>query len=436
MSSHDREIDTERTAISDTHRPAAHPEDGDDLADALQKAKVAAALFGNAPLALKVGRFTVLDRIGAGGMGEVFSAYDDQLDRKVAIKLVRPDTASPRAERRLLAEARAVAKLSHPNVVQVYEAGPFGDRVFIAMEFIAGQPLHAWATSDMPWRDKLTAIDGTARGLAAAHAAGLLHRDIKPSNILVGEDGRVAIIDFGLAQAGTSDGEDSAGDRSSQAFGGTPAYMAPEQAKFGGSEHSDQFSLCVTAYEVLYGQQPFANDRLPCWGHDAEPVLPRGDVPPWVGQVLLRGLSLDPAARFESVEALRVALQRDPVRRRKRILGRASLIAGGLMVGIASVFGVQQSDRGPLRRFGHGPVRGLVRGRSSPASETNHLHEAILRRDRLALRRGRPWRLRAAMVERPSRRPAKRPMWTARNRQRNWTAASRASSTGGARFGR
>ena len=301
------------------------------LAEALEKAKVAAALFDETSTAPKVGRFTLLDRVGAGAMGEVFAAYDDQLDRKVAIKLVRADATSSEADERLLREARAVAKLSHPNVVQVYDVGTIGDRVFIAMEFLEGESLHEWAKAALPWRDKLAVLDRAARGLAAAHAAGLMHRDIKPSNIMVGSGERVSVIDFGLASVDTD------------AVGGTLAYMAPEQAAGRASMRSDQFSLCVTAFEVLYGQRPFRDDALPSLRHQqAAPGLPSGvDVPGWVGHAILRGLAMDPEARFDNIEALRSAWRRDPVRRRRRVFGALALAAAGLAAGGAIAVGVQ-----------------------------------------------------------------------------------------------
>jgi serine/threonine protein kinase/tetratricopeptide (TPR) repeat protein len=178
-----------------------------DVAARIRKASVKAALFKK-PTQMRVGRFILLERIGAGAMGEVYAAYDEQLDRKVALKLVRSAVKdSTRAHERLLREAQTLAQLSHPNVVQVYEAGTHEGNVFIAMEFIRGQTLTAWleTTAELPraqrQREILRQFVAAGRGLEASHRAGLAHRDFKPDNVLVGDDGRVRVVDFGLARA-------------------------------------------------------------------------------------------------------------------------------------------------------------------------------------------------------------------------------------------
>ncbi len=153
-----------------------------------------------------VGRYVVLDRIGAGGMGVVYAAYDPELDRRVALKLLRPDRFGGDAGRlRLLREAQALARLTHPNVVAVYDVGTFGDRVFVAMELVEGETLRQWLRAEprspRPWREVLERFLPAGRGLAAAHAAGLVHRDFKPENVLLGRDGRARVVDFGLAKA-------------------------------------------------------------------------------------------------------------------------------------------------------------------------------------------------------------------------------------------
>ncbi|MEM9489961.1 MAG: serine/threonine-protein kinase, partial [Myxococcota bacterium] len=179
----------------------------DNVAGNLRKAQVRAALFNRPLKPVTIGRFTLLEQIGAGGMGEIYTAYDDQLDRKVAIKLVRSGADSAdRADQRLLREAKILARLSHPNIVQVYEAGAVGDRVFIAMELIRGTTLTRWldSQSDRPRHDRQIAIlrqfVAAGRGLEAAHQTDLAHRDFKPDNVLVGDDGRVRVVDFGLAR--------------------------------------------------------------------------------------------------------------------------------------------------------------------------------------------------------------------------------------------
>ncbi|GAB4567196.1 MAG: hypothetical protein Tsb0020_19550 [Haliangiales bacterium] len=180
----------------------------DDLFGDLEKGRVFEALFGEPIAESKISRFRLLEHIGSGGMARVFAAYDEQLDRKVAIKVVRPrDAASTVSNQRLLREAQTLAQLSHPNIVQVYEAGDHGDAVFIAMEFVRGQTLSEWlsGTHELPrrrrWREILALFMSAGRGLEAAHRAGLVHRDFKPDNVLVGDDGRVRVADFGMARA-------------------------------------------------------------------------------------------------------------------------------------------------------------------------------------------------------------------------------------------
>ena len=177
--------------------PAAPP-----LADQLARADLKARLFGAPAESTRVGRFAVLRRIGAGGMGVVYAAYDEQLGRKVAIKLVRPGRDDPDASARSRREAQALARLSHPNVVHVYEVGEYQGQVYLAMEFVQGETLRAWQTrTPRPWQDTVAMYLQAGRGLAAAHARGLVHRDFKPDNVLVGdEDQRPRVLDFGLAR--------------------------------------------------------------------------------------------------------------------------------------------------------------------------------------------------------------------------------------------
>ena len=198
---------------------AALPDVRGDLGRELLRASLKAQLFGTLQEPTRISRFALIERLAVGGMGEIYTAYDEQLDRKVAIKLVRPDRLDPdeardgdgdapagTANTRLLREAQTLARLSHPNVVQVYEAGVCGDRVFLAMELIRGQSLRQWLAEHSElaepqrWRAILSKFLAAGRGLAAAHAAGLVHRDVKPDNVLVGQDGRVCVADFGLAR--------------------------------------------------------------------------------------------------------------------------------------------------------------------------------------------------------------------------------------------
>ncbi|HEY0134809.1 MAG TPA: serine/threonine-protein kinase, partial [Nannocystis sp.] len=315
----------------------------------------------------RIGRFHVLRLIGEGGMGMVFAAYDEELDRKVAIKLLRnlPGEGSI-GRTRLLREAQALARLSHPNVVTVYEVGEFEQQVFIAMEFVLGDTLYKWLRDGArPWREVVRVFIEAGRGLAVAHAAGILHRDFKPANVLLGTDGRVRVLDFGLALAqGRRDGDAElvgahSGSSSSMrqealteagAVLGTPAYMAPERYIAGRTVDArvDQFSFCVALHEALYGARPFPGreyaELRKTILRGTIPEAPRGSkVPKWLRRVVLRGLALDPANRFPDMEALLVALQRDPDRTRR-------LVFAGLGVGavlIAGGYGLAQATGGP-----------------------------------------------------------------------------------------
>src|SRR5258707_610263 len=220
-------------------------------------------------------------------MGVVYAAYDPELDRKVAVKLLRAeaDTKSNAraAQARLLREAQAMARLSHPNVISVHDVGALGTQVFIAMEFVEGKTLTRWLKEKpLTPREIVQTFLQAGKGLAAAHAAGLVHRDFKPDNVLIGNDGRIKVLDFGLARAV----EDVVGDAPtlppqvvasglstprqlearltrSGAFLGTPAYMAPEQLLGKTIDaRADQFSFCVALYEALYGERPFAANSI------------------------------------------------------------------------------------------------------------------------------------------------------------------------------
>ncbi len=313
-----------------------------------------------------VGRYVILGLIGRGGMGEVYAAYDPQLDRRIALKLLHDSALSGDAphigRERLLREAKAIARLSHPNVVVVHDAGAIadalrGDRVFLAMEFIEGDTVSAWlAAAPRAWRAVRDLFVAAGEGLAAAHEAGLVHRDFKPQNVMVGRDGSVRVMDFGLA----SDTSESASDGDSSlnlgdlaraptpetvaltrtgVLLGTPLYMAPEQFRAQATDaRSDQFSFCVALYEALYGERPFASDSLGVLvaavlgGRVREPAA-RARVPSFLRRLLLRGLAADPAARYPSMRELLDELRRDPARRRRAAmvgaLLAAAVVAGG-----------------------------------------------------------------------------------------------------------
>lgn len=272
-----------------------------------------------------VGRYVILDVVGSGGMGIVYAAYDPELERKVALKLVRPDRcrflSGPTSRLRLLREAQAVARLSHPNVVAVHDAGAWasldGDQIYVAMELVQGRTLRQWLQeAPRTWREGLSVLLDAGRGLAAAHAAGLVHRDVKPDNVLIGEDGRVRMADFGLVLRAEEAGEER---DPSGTVPGTPAYLAPESLRGEPADaRTDQYAFCVTLWEALHGARP------------RDPVPADRRVPSWVRQALLRGLSSDPAARFPSMEALLAVLSRDPaVVRRRWLAGAAVVLAAG-----------------------------------------------------------------------------------------------------------
>ena len=299
----------------------------------------------------RIGRFTVLERLGEGGMGVVYAAYDELLDRKVALKLLHHGGYD---DDRLLREAQAMARLTHPNIVSFYEVGSLGARRFIAMEFVRGQSLDAWlAAGARDWRAVLPLLLAAGRGLEAAHRAGIVHRDYKPQNTLVGHDGSVKVADFGLARTSVTARADPepavapAGRRlldlaltREGAIVGTPAYMAPEQhAGRACDERSDQFSFCVTAYQALHGALPFTTSSLPALhaaiaGGHVQPAPSGSAVPAWLRRAVLRGLAADPARRHPSMAALLAALADDPATARRRRL-RIGLFGAGLgLVGL------------------------------------------------------------------------------------------------------
>jgi len=284
------------------------------------------------------GRYNVVERLGAGAMGVVYRADDRELGRPVALKLLhRPDTA---LTERLVREARSMAQVNHPNVVTVFDVGVANGSTYLAMELVAGKNLREWQHGKSA-RDVSEAYIAAGQGLAAAHAAGIVHRDFKPDNVIVGDDGRPRVTDFGLASAQASSLPSSVGDLALTQEGsvvGTPAYMAPEQFTGGNLDaRTDQFSFCVSLYEALYGERPFAADSLAhlieavSAGRMREPPA-RVRVPAWLRKVLLRGLATRREDRFSTMEDLLAVLARDPARQRRRALIGAAL-AGLLLAG-------------------------------------------------------------------------------------------------------
>ncbi len=378
-----------------------------------------------------VGRFVILDRVGEGGMGVVYKAYDPELERAVALKFLHMSTdgslpSSGRRER-LLREAKALARLAHPNVLAVFDVGTFEGDVFLATEFVEGPTLGAWARLEKRTRAEiLRAVLSAGDGLAAAHRAGLVHRDFKPANVILGNDGRVRVLDFGLARAESiensslradslvpppdrppasqrtgaatqvtkrneletvsvgpkSQHEPTIGDahvpsqsappasRRSQdspssglldmtitEFGqilGTPRFMSPEQHLGRTADaRSDQFSFCITLYELLYSEFPF-DGRGDDYAANVtqgrvRPPPPGSDVPRWLRAILLRGLSVVASDRFTSMDELLAELRRDPNAKRRRWLA----IGATVVLFAAAALGVRSA-----RRVEEAPCRG------------------------------------------------------------------------------
>ena len=312
-----------------------------------------------------VDRYVVLDRVGEGGMGVVYAAYDPKLDRKVALKFLnRPDPEHGEWTR-LLREAQAMARLAHPNVAVAYDVGTSHGHVFLAMELVDGVDLRGWLQARKRTVPEILAVFSAAgQGLAAAHASGIVHRDFKPANVLVDKSGRSRVTDFGLSRsiylgdaAQASDGEDGAAERPDSirtplnarftftgAVLGTPSFMSPEQHD--GKEadaRSDQFSFCVALYEALHGVRPFAGDTL---GEIRESIRSRrfaptsSRVPAWLNAAVLRGLSASPADRWPSMDALLEALSRNP-----RGARRLRLARGVVAIGLAAIASIWLSSR-------------------------------------------------------------------------------------------
>jgi formylglycine-generating enzyme required for sulfatase activity len=352
-------------AVSDTHE--SEPGDGgkpDAKADdVLKKGDV-------------LGRYLVLEPLGAGAMGVVYAAYDPELDRKIAIKILRPQEGKgdrARRQERLVREAKAMAKLSHPNVGAIYDVGVHGDQVFLAMEFLSGGTLRDWITAKKrPWREIVKMFIEVGKGLAGAHAEGLIHRDFKPDNVLLDKNGVPKVVDFGLVRLtsaaldqsttgsidadATDEGELStlpvaktalaAALTRTGALTGTPAYMAPEQ--FLGKPidaKTDQFAFCIALYEALYGERPFAGDTIIGIADSVTSgrigAAPKTDVPSWVRASVLRGLSVEPGLRWSSMDDQLARLARDPSIRQRRVVG-ATAVAAVLLVAVALL--MRQAD--------------------------------------------------------------------------------------------
>jgi hypothetical protein len=276
-------------------------------------------------------RFQLLEPLGIGGMGVVYTAFDTKLQRKVAVKRLRELAAAATADKRrarFLREAQLLASLSHPNVLTVHDVGGVDPELYVVMELVDGWPMSRWISEATPrpdWRRILDLYLQVGRGLSAAHQLGVVHRDVKPENILVARNGRVLIGDFGLA--GLAEGAGATPDPSAPtteltqtgAVLGTPAYMAPEQHDGKPADAlSDQFSFCVSLHESLHGRRPFpgrtAAEIAAAVRAGQSPAGGDG-IPREIDRVIARGLAVQPALRHPSMDALLAALARAAERR-------------------------------------------------------------------------------------------------------------------------
>jgi predicted Ser/Thr protein kinase len=295
----------------------------------------------------RLGRYEIVERLGAGAMGVVFRARDTQLGREVALKLLRrPD---PGLVERLHREAQSMAQVNHRNVVHVYDSGVTGDgATYIAMELVSGQSLRAWQSAEKHTiREIVEVYLAAGQGLGAAHAAGIIHRDFKPDNVLVGADGIVRVTDFGLAAAKATESGvvpkiSDVNLTTSGSVLGTPAYMAPEQFVGGNVDpRTDQFNFCVALYEALYGERPFEGKTFQELGDNVcdgklRPAPAGTQVSGGVRAILVRGLSVKPGDRFPTMGHLLTELGRDRARPWRLTSWVAAALAGVLGLGALS----------------------------------------------------------------------------------------------------
>lgn len=329
------------------------------------------------------GRFMVLGELGRGAMGVVYAAYDPTLDRRVAVKVLRGSAHRGSAMARTRREALALARISHPNIVSLYEVGEADGRLFLAMEYIDGITLDAWlAAEPRGWAKVVDVFSAIARGLSVAHEAGLVHRDLKPANVLVDRRDRPVIIDFGLARL-AGGGEDAeapatAGGALEALSGltrtgwmrGTPAYLAPEVLAGGPhSPASDQFALCVALFEALYGCPPFPRDDMRSMQHamatERIAAVAAEGTPSGLEAIVRRGLSARPGSRFDDLSAFARALATYDASTADWEMGRRGRrwLAGfgvALLVGIALLLSGGDALRDPDRFVAFSPVGPLL----------------------------------------------------------------------------
>ncbi len=288
------------------------------------------------PVDQKLGRYVLLELLGTGGMGEVYAAFDPTLDRKIALKLLFPSMEKGSRDQ-MLAEARALARLNHPNVVAVHEVGEENGRAYLALEYADGETLERWLKlKPRTWREILEVFLEAGRGLHAAHLAGLVHRDFKPTNVILRQDGRVQLLDFGIAR-NTSLKPPSSASGALTTVAGTPGFMSPEQLMgYPLDARSDQFAFCAALYEALTGVLPFGDgcdepQLLRIRGQQYAPPATKVDLPRALLPLIKRGLQDKPDGRFASMgDLMRQMKFRLPADR------RMLLLIGGLAT-IASV---------------------------------------------------------------------------------------------------
>jgi tetratricopeptide (TPR) repeat protein len=362
----------QRPALADPEPEDTSPS-GDDLTSPASPASPEGEDYwdvkthGPLPRGSSLGRYLILEHLASGGMGSVYLANDPELDRRVALKVISTTTTRVGADDlrwRLLREAQAMARVAHPNVVVVHDVGTVKDQVFLAMEYVPGLTLREWLNQrPRSWRKVLQMFAQAGRGLAAAHAQGLVHRDFKPDNVLIGSDGRARVADFGLVRP-RDDGPGLARNPTLSTpltevgtLLGTPRYMAPEQIRGGVPDgRTDQFSYCVALYEALYRVPPFESDPL----HERLAQIERGaftppptghQVPDAVGAAVRRGLHADRARRFRTMDDLVDLLesyQHGP-RAGRRIAAAATVVLalGGGAAAVVSLRPWQGSGAGP-----------------------------------------------------------------------------------------
>lgn len=352
---------------------------GDSPADALEEQRALNAikhsLFERSFRPLTLSRYVLTERLGAGGAGIVYRAFDPELRRQVAIKIVRTSTKATSARERLRREAQAIARLTHPNVVSIYDVGAleaadaggvFGRGLYLVMELVEGKTLRQWLSArSRPWQEVLDVFLGAARGLEAAHEAGIVHRDFKPANVLVGADGRAKVLDFGLATAVGAAPDSSSGAAASVdpirdiavdekrgpqgapltregTVMGTPPYMAPEQHEGERADtRTDQYALCAALWEGLAGHRPFVADdpeQLCSMKRRGPPPPPsNSSAPKWIFGLLARGLAPVPDDRWPSIDALIGVIQKRRKRTRRVFAAAiALLIVGSATAGMVA----------------------------------------------------------------------------------------------------